>query len=53
MSKDQIVINDDELLTNQETYDVVRGYVVAAQKQVNAAVLQQHIHAQHHMFLDL
>lgn len=38
MSKDQIVINDDELLTNQETYDVVRGYVVAAQKQVNAAV---------------
>ena len=32
MSKDQIVINESSLLTNQETYDAVRGYVVAAQK---------------------
>ena len=38
MADNQIVINEGSLLTNQETYDAVRGYVVAAQKQVNAAV---------------
>lgn len=38
MSENQIVINEGGSLTNQETYDAVRGYIVAAQKQVNAAV---------------
>ena len=38
MSNGQIVINKGDLLTNQETYDTVREYIVAAQKQVYAAV---------------
>ncbi|MBO5620682.1 MAG: hypothetical protein J5959_03530, partial [Butyrivibrio sp.] len=38
MSKDHIVINESNLISDQETYDAVRGYIVAAQKQVNAAV---------------
>ena len=38
MSDNQIVINNGDLITNQETYDTVRGYIVAAQKQVKAAV---------------
>ena len=38
MSENQIAINEGTSITNQETYDAVRGYVVAAQKQVNNAV---------------
>ena len=38
MSENQIAINEVTSITNQETYDAVRGYVVAAQKQVNTAV---------------
>ncbi len=38
MPDNQIVINNGDLITNQETYDTVRGYIVAAQKQVKAAV---------------
>ena len=38
MTENQIVINEDSKISNQKTYDTVRGYIVAAQKQVNAAV---------------
>ena len=38
MSENQIVMNNGGSLINQETYDVVRTYIVAAQKQVNTAV---------------
>ena len=38
MTENQIVINEDSKISNQKTYDNVRGYIVAAQKQVNAAV---------------
>ena len=38
MPNNQIVINEGGVITNQETYDTVRGYIVAAQKQVNTAV---------------
>ena len=38
MSEIQIVMNNGGSLINQETYDVVRTYIVAAQKQVNTAV---------------
>jgi len=38
MSENQIVINSGGSLTNQETYDAVRTYIVVAQRQVNAAV---------------
>ena len=38
MSENQIVINNGGSLTNQETYDVVRTYIVTAQKQANTAV---------------
>ncbi len=38
MSENQIAINEGTSITNQETYDAVRGYVVVAQKQVNTAI---------------
>ena len=38
MSNDQLMINEANLTVNQKTYDAVRGYVVAAQRQVNTAV---------------
>ena len=38
MTENQIVINEGGIVSNQKTYDTVRGYIVAAQKQVNAAV---------------
>ena len=38
MSENQIVINNGGSVINQETYNVVRTYIVAAQKQVNTAV---------------
>ena len=38
MIENQIVINEGSKISNQKTYDTVRGYIVAAQKQVNAAV---------------
>ena len=38
MTENQIVINEGEKVLNQKTYDTVRGYIVAAQKQVNVAV---------------
>lgn len=38
MPDNQIVINGDGNITNQETYDDVRGYIIAAQKQVSTAV---------------
>ena len=38
MPENRMVINDGGSLINRETYDVVRNYVVTAQKQVNAAV---------------
>ena len=38
MTENQIVINEGGKVLNQKTYDTVRGYIVAAQKQVNVAV---------------
>lgn len=38
MSNDHISIVGGDVPANQETYDAVREYIVAAQKQVNAAV---------------
>ena len=38
MAENQIVINKSGSLTNQETYDAVRTYIVSAPKQVNTAV---------------
>ena len=38
MTENPIAINEDSKISNQKTYDTVRGYIVAAQKQVNAAV---------------
>lgn len=38
MPDNQIVINNGGSLTNQETYNAVRTYIVAAQKQLNTAV---------------
>ena len=38
MFENNIIINNGGSFTNQKTYDVVRGYIVTAQKQVNNAV---------------
>lgn len=38
MSNNRLITNEANLPVNQETYDAVRGYIVAAQRQVNAAV---------------
>ena len=38
MTENQIVVNEGGKVSNQKTYDTVRGYIVAAQKQVNVAV---------------
>ena len=38
MSNDHISIVGGDVPANQETYDAVREYIVAAKKQVNAAV---------------
>ncbi len=38
MFENNSIINNCGSFTNQETYDVVRGYIVTAQKQVNNAV---------------
>ncbi len=38
MSDNELIINENGLPVNQETYDAVRGYIVTAQKQVNVAV---------------
>ena len=38
MTENQIVINEGSRISNQKIYDTVSGHIVAAQKQVNAAV---------------
>ena len=38
MSDNELIINENGLPVNQETYDAVRGYIVTAQKQVKVAV---------------
>lgn len=46
MSDNELIINENGLPVNQETYDAVRGYIVTAQKQVNVALIlrwSQHI----------
>ena len=38
MPDNQIKISDEKQPVNQVTYNAVRGYIVAAQRQVNTAV---------------
>ena len=38
MADNEIITSREGNLVNQDTYNTVRGFVVAAQRQVNAAV---------------